>query len=65
MAESDIHLPKKVFKAEKMSYIDDEKKQSKRKTKKERNFGVSALITRVLCERMCAIVYEFASVRER
>lgn len=31
MAESDTHLPKKVFKAEKRSYIDDEKKHRRKK----------------------------------
>lgn len=32
MAESDTHLPNKVFKAEKRSYIDDEKRYRGRKT---------------------------------
>lgn len=36
------HLPKKVFKAEKRSYIDDEEnKLKKKKKKKQRNFGAS------------------------
>lgn len=56
MAESDTHLPKKVFKAEKRSYIDDEKKHrgEKKKRKRERNFGVSALILRGLSANVCA-----------
>lgn len=48
MAESDTHLPKKVFKAEKRSYIDDEKKHKEEKRERRE----------ILFRYECACYYE-------
>lgn len=58
MAESDTHLPKKVFKAEKRSYIDDEKKHRGKREKGERFFRreCELVITNLVQKRMGAIV---------
>lgn len=60
MAESDTHLPKKVFKAEKRSYIDDEKKHRGKKRKKKREkfrcecACYANLVQMYARDRMCA-----------
>lgn len=73
MAEFGTHLPKKVFKTEKRSYIDDEKKRNVEKLKKNE---ISVRVSRVcvcvhayMCERayyarLCARVCEHV-LRER
>lgn len=53
MEESDTHLPKKVFKAEKRSYIDDEKKhRGEKKTEKGKKFRCECAyyVSLLLCE---------------
>lgn len=72
MAESGTHLPKKVFKAEKRSYIDDEKKRREKWLKKKEKFRYVSvrMFMRVVCERMraiivCACICEYGCEKER